>query len=71
MSGHSKWATIKHKKAATDAKRGAAFTKIIKEITTAAREGGGNTETNIRLRTAVQRAKFINMPSSAASRRIR
>ena len=64
MSGHSKWATIKHKKAATDAKRGAAFTKIIKEITTAAREGGGNTETNVRLRTAMQRAKFINMPSN-------
>lgn len=64
MSGHSKWATIKHKKAATDAKRGAAFTKIIKEITTAAREGGGNTETNVRLRTAMQRAKIINMPSN-------
>jgi YebC/PmpR family DNA-binding regulatory protein len=62
MSGHSKWASIKHKKAATDAKRGAAFTKIIKEITTAAREGGGNVEVNPRLRTAVQRAKFINMP---------
>ena len=64
MSGHSKWATIKHKKAATDAKRGAAFTKIIKEITTAAREGGGNTETNVRLRAAMQRAKFLNMPSN-------
>ncbi len=64
MSGHSKWATIKHKKAATDAKRGAAFTKIIKEITVAAREGGGNPETNPRLRTAMQRAKIINMPGS-------
>jgi len=64
MSGHSKWATIKHKKAATDAKRGAAFTKIIKEVTVAAREGGGNPETNPRLRTAMQRAKFINMPSN-------
>jgi YebC/PmpR family DNA-binding regulatory protein len=64
MSGHSKWATIKHKKAATDAKRGAAFTKIIKEVTVAAREGGGNPETNPRLRTAIQRAKFINMPGS-------
>lgn len=64
MSGHSKWASIKHKKAATDAKRGAAFTKIIKEITTAAREGGGNPEMNPRLRTAMQRAKFINMPSN-------
>lgn len=64
MSGHSKWATIKHKKAATDAKRGAAFTKIIKEITVAAREGGGNPETNPRLRTAMQRAKTINMPGN-------
>lgn len=64
MSGHSKWAKIKHKKGVTDAKRGATFTKIIKEITTAAREGGGNTETNIRLRTAIQRAKYLNMPSS-------
>ncbi|MDP8265439.1 MAG: YebC/PmpR family DNA-binding transcriptional regulator [Candidatus Aceula meridiana] len=64
MSGHSKWASIKHKKAATDAKRGAAFTKIIKEITTAAREGGGNPDTNPRLRTAMQRAKLNNMPSN-------
>lgn len=64
MSGHSKWAKIKHKKGVTDAKRGATFTKIIKEITTAAREGGGNTETNIRLRTAIQRAKYLNMPSN-------
>ena len=64
MSGHSKWASIKHKKAATDAKRGAAFTKIIREIITAAKEGGGSFDTNIRLRTAVQRAKVINMPSS-------
>jgi len=64
MSGHSKWASIKHKKAATDAKRGAAFTKIIREIITAAKEGGGSFDTNIRLRTAVQRAKVSNMPSS-------
>ncbi len=62
MSGHSKWATIKHKKAAADAKRGAAFTKIIREITAAAKAGGGNAETNTRLRAAVQRAKGINMP---------
>jgi len=62
MSGHSKWATIKHKKAATDAKRGAAFTKIIREVTAAAKAGGGNTETNTRLRAAIQRAKIINMP---------
>ncbi len=64
MSGHSKWASIKHKKAATDAKRGAAFTKIIREITAAARDGGRNIDTNIRLRTAIQRAKTINMPSN-------
>ena len=64
MSGHSKWASIKHKKAATDAKRGAAFTKIIREITAAARAGGGNPDKNPRLRTAMQRAKFINMPSN-------
>ncbi len=64
MSGHSKWATIKHKKAATDAKRGAAFTKIIREITAAAKAGGGNPETNPRLRTAMQRAKVENMQKS-------
>ncbi len=61
MSGHSKWATIKHKKAAADAKRGAAFTKIIREITAAAKDGG-NPDTNPRLRTAMARAKTINMP---------
>lgn len=64
MSGHSKWATIKHKKAATDAKRGAAFTKIIREVTAAAKAGGGNPDTNTRLRAAIQRAKGINMPLS-------
>ena len=64
MSGHSKWATIKHKKAATDAKRGAAFTKVIREITAAAKDGGGNINTNIRLRAAVDRAKGVNMPLS-------
>lgn len=64
MSGHSKWATIKHKKAATDAKRGALFTKLTKEITAAAKAGGGDQETNIRLRTAVTRAKSMNMPSN-------
>jgi YebC/PmpR family DNA-binding regulatory protein len=63
MSGHSKWATIKHKKAAADAKRGAAFTKVIREITAAARAGGGNPNTNPTLRTAMDRAKTINMPS--------
>lgn len=62
MSGHSKWASIKHKKAATDAKRGAAFTKIIREITTVAKNGGGNPETNPALRAVMDRAKSINMP---------
>ncbi len=64
MSGHSKWASIKHKKAATDAKRGAAFTKVIREITAVARAGGGNPEMNPALRTVIDRAKSINMPSS-------
>lgn len=64
MSGHSKWAKIKHKKGAEDAKRGALFTKLSKEITAAAKDGGGNTETNIRLRAAMTRAKFYNMPNS-------
>ena len=57
MSGHSKWSTIRHKKAATDAKRGKIFTKLIKEITVAARMGGGDVNTNPRLRTAVAAAK--------------
>ena len=64
MSGHSKWASIKHKKAANDSKRGAAFTKIIREITTAAKDGGGNPDTNPRLRTAIDRARGINMQKS-------
>jgi len=63
MSGHSKWKTNKGKKMAADAKKGAAYTKLIKEITVAAREGGGNPDTNIRLRTAMTRAKEANMPS--------
>ena len=62
MSGHSKWASIKHKKAITDAKRGKAFTKIVKEICTAARLGGGDADSNPRLRTAVESAKEVNMP---------
>ncbi|MCD4781668.1 MAG: YebC/PmpR family DNA-binding transcriptional regulator [Candidatus Omnitrophica bacterium] len=62
MSGHSKWASIKHKKAATDAKRGAAFTKVIREITAIARSGGGNPETNPSLRAAIDRARMVNMP---------
>lgn len=63
MSGHSKWAGIKHKKAAADAKKGQIYTKLIKEITVAAREGGGNPDTNARLRTAIARAREENMPS--------
>jgi YebC/PmpR family DNA-binding regulatory protein len=68
MSGHSKWATIKHKKAATDAKRGRAFTKIIREITIAARVGGGDANTNPRLRTAILSAKNENMPNENIER---
>ncbi len=64
MSGHSKWAKIKHKKGATDAKRGNLFTKLAKEITAAAKDGGGNTDTNFRLRAAVARAREYNMPGS-------
>jgi len=63
MSGHSKWKTNKGKKMAADARKGATYTKVIKEITVAAREGGGNPDTNIRLRTAMTRAKEANMPS--------
>ncbi len=63
MSGHSKWAGIKHKKAVVDAKRGQAFTRASREITIAAREGGGNPEGNFRLRLAVQKAREINMPA--------
>lgn len=62
MSGHSKWAKIKHKKGTTDAKRGAAFTRMIREITAAAKDGGGSLDSNSRLRAAIERAKFINMP---------
>jgi len=63
MSGHSKWAGIKHKKAIIDAKRGKAFTKLVKEITVAAREGGGSPDTNPRLRTAILNAKAQNVPN--------
>lgn len=62
MSGHSKWAQIKHKKAHTDAKRGKVFTKIVKEIATAAKLGGGDPDGNPRLRTAIENAKEVNMP---------
>jgi YebC/PmpR family DNA-binding regulatory protein len=63
MSGHSKWSTIKRKKAAVDAKRGKIFTKLIREITVAAREGGGDPNANTRLRTAVDNARVQNMPA--------
>ncbi|MEW6107911.1 MAG: YebC/PmpR family DNA-binding transcriptional regulator [Nitrospirota bacterium] len=62
MAGHSKWAQIKHKKAHTDAKRGKVFTKIVKEISIAARLGGGDPAGNPRLRTAIEKAKEVNMP---------
>lgn len=70
MSGHSKWATIKHKKGALDAKRGKLFTKLIREMTIAARLGGGEVETNPRLRTAVEKAKAGNMPADNIKRAI-
>ncbi|MGH9417048.1 MAG: YebC/PmpR family DNA-binding transcriptional regulator [Terriglobales bacterium] len=70
MSGHSKWATIKHKKAATDAKRGRAFTRLIKEIAIAARAGGGDADTNPRLRTAILAAKAENMPADNIKRAV-
>lgn len=70
MSGHSKWATIKHKKAATDAKRGSLFTKLIKEITIAARSGG-KPETNPRLRVAIERAKEQSMPAENIERAVK
>ncbi len=71
MSGHSKWSSIKHKKAAVDAKRGKVFTKLIKEITVAARMGGGDVNANPRLRTAVQAAKSGNMPKDNLARAIK
>lgn len=70
MSGHSKWATIKHKKAATDARRGRAFSRLIKEIAIAARLGGGDAASNPRLRSAVAAAKAENMPSDNIERAI-
>jgi YebC/PmpR family DNA-binding regulatory protein len=70
MSGHSKWATIKHKKAATDAKRGKAFTRIIKEIMIAARAGGGDADANPRLRKAITDAKAASMPADNIKRAV-
>ncbi len=71
MSGHSKWATIKHKKAAVDARRGKVFTKLIRELTSAARMGGGDPDMNPRLRTAVVAAKTANMPADTIQRAIK
>ena len=70
MSGHSKWATIKRKKAATDSARGRLFTRLIKEISIAARQGGGNAEGNPRLRLAIQTAKAANMPADNIKRAV-
>jgi YebC/PmpR family DNA-binding regulatory protein len=71
MSGHSKWATIKRKKAGIDAARGKSFTKVIKEITIAARSGGGDPAGNPRLRTAIAAAKAVNMPADNIDRAIK
>jgi YebC/PmpR family DNA-binding regulatory protein len=71
MSGHSKWATIKRKKASIDAKRGKVFTKYIKEIIVAARQGGGDANANPRLRTAILGAKSVNMPADNIDRAIK
>src|SRR6201993_3560894 len=70
MSGHSKWATIKHKKGALDAKRGKIFTRLIKEISIAAKNGGGDPDSNPRLRTAILAAKSENMPADNIKRAI-
>ena len=71
MSGHSKWHSIKHKKGAADAKRGKLFTRIIKELTVAARDGGGDPDSNPRLRTVIADAKAANMPADNIKRAIR
>jgi YebC/PmpR family DNA-binding regulatory protein len=71
MSGHSKWSTIKHKKAAEDAKRGKLFTRLAREIVIAAREGGGDPDTNFNLRLAVDKAKAANMPKDNIERAIK
>jgi len=71
MSGHSKWATIRRKKGALDAKRGKLFTKLIKELTIAAREGGGDPAGNPRLRLAIDNAKAANMPADNIERAIK
>src|SRR2546421_7955839 len=71
MSGHSKWSSIKHKKALTDAKKGQKFTKMARETTTAAREGGGSPDGNYRLRLAMEKARDVNMPQDNVARAIK
>lgn len=71
MSGHSKWASIRHKKGATDAKRGKLFTRIIREITLAARQGGGDPDANSRLRAVISKAKDANMPKDNIEKAIK
>jgi len=71
MSGHSKWATIKHKKGAADAKRGKIFSKLSKEIMVVAKQGGGDPGKNPTLRTLLQKAKSVNMPSENIERAIK
>ncbi|MBW1645475.1 MAG: YebC/PmpR family DNA-binding transcriptional regulator [Deltaproteobacteria bacterium] len=71
MSGHNKWSSIKHRKGAVDAKRGKIFTKLIKEITVAARQGGGDPDANPRLRSAIAAAKAVNMPKDNIERSIK
>ena len=71
MSGHSKWSSIKHKKGAADAKRGRIFTKLIREITVAAKNGGGSPDTNPSLRTAINRANLANMPKDNITKAIK
>ena len=70
MSGHSKWSTIKHKKGKTDAQRGKLFSKLVKEITSAAKSAGGDPDSNPRLRLAIDKAKESNMPSDNVDRAI-
>src|SRR6187549_1107196 len=70
MSGHSKWSTIKRQKGVTDAKRGALFTKVAREISVAARQGGGDPDANYRLRLAVEKARSVNMPADNIKRAI-
>ena len=71
MSGHSKWASIKHKKGLADAKRGQAFTKLIREITVAARHGGGDPNANPRLRLVMEKAREANMPKDNVEKAIK